>query len=367
MDKQLLQYQIAITQLPGIGDVLAKNLISYCGGVEAVFKTPVKQLEKIPQIGKIKAHAIHGAEVMKRAEEEIKFIEANNIKTYFFTEKTYPHRLKHCYDSPVLLFQKGNGDLNPQRTISIVGTRRATAYGKQFCEDLVAALAPLNITIISGLAYGIDICAHRAALKNGLPTFAALGHGLHTLYPAQHKNTADELQEYGGLLSDFLSNSRFEKENFPKRNRLIAGLTDATVVIETKRKGGSRITAEIANSYDRDVFAVPGNAGSQYSVGCNELIKTHKAALMDSPDDLIKAMNWDIDSKRKTAPQKQLFAELSSGEQKLVDVIRDAGNIRIDELASRSQLPGSAVATNLLNLELKGLVRTLPGKQYELT
>ena len=368
MDKEQLLYQIGITLIPNIGDVLAKNLISYCGGAKEAFNTPVAKLKKIPSFGEFRVNEVIKADVLKQAEEEVKFIEKHKITPIFYTNPKYPQRLKNCIDSPILLYYKGNADLNATKIISIVGTRRATDYGKAFCEQLVEGLKPLNVLIVSGLAYGIDVCAHKSALKNGLNTVACLGHGLDRLYPAAHKGVAKEIIEQGGLLSEFMSNSRADKENFPKRNRIIAGMSDATVVIETKIKGGSRITAEIANSYSRDVFAVPGNVNSQYSEGCHYLIKTNRAALLDSTQELIEAMGWDegLENTLK-AVQREIFIELNEVEQKLVDLIKANDKLRIDELLIKSNLPGSAIAANLLSLELKGLVKTLPGKIYKLT
>lgn len=362
-------YRIALTFLPSIGAVMAKNLVSYCGGVEEVFNASMAKLKKAPGIGDKRAREVLDQDILRRAEEELKFVRKNNIDLLFYLDDKYPKRLKHCYDNPILLYYKGNADLNNQRVISIVGTRNATDYGKQITEQLIEALVPYNPLIVSGLAYGIDIMAHREALKNNLQTLAVFGHGLDRVYPAQHRSVAEKMKDQGGIMSEFCSNSRADKENFPKRNRIVAGLADATIVIETKLKGGSMITAELANGYNRDVFAVPGDINNTYSQGCNYLIRTHRAQLLDSPQELIAAMGWELPdekSGKNKVIQQQIFVDLEPDEQPIVDVLRETGQIAIDELMLKVTLPPSRVASALLGLELKGIVRALPGKQFKL-
>lgn len=366
MDREDLIYRVAVTLIPQVGDVFAKQLIGYCGGVKEVFTSSKAKLMKIPGIGEVRAGQILGQEILKRAEEEIEFIEKKGITPLFYLDKQYPQRLLQCHDAPVMLYYQGTADLNHQRIISIVGTRNATDYGKRFTEELVEGLKPYKVLVVSGLAYGIDVCAHKACLKNGIDTIGVFGHGLDKVYPAQHRSIAEKMKGQGGLLTDFMSNSRFDKENFPKRNRIIAGMADATIVVESKKKGGSIITAEIANSYNRDVFAVPGNVGSEHSEGCNFLIRSYKANLLDSITALVQYMGWEEKSGKKGS-QQQLFIDLEPDEELIVGAIRESDHLRIDELSSKVNLTSSRIASTLLNLEFKGVVRSMPGKIYELT
>lgn len=363
---ELLKYKIGITLIPGIGDVLAKNLISYCGSIEGVFKEKKAKLQKIPGIGLVLADAIRNHNVLERAEQEIKFIEKYKIAPLFYLDDDYPQRLKHCHDSPVMLYYKGKADLNSKRIVSVVGTRNATLYGKKICQDLINGLADHDVLIASGLAYGVDICAHKAALTNDLPTIGVLAHGLDKIYPAAHRSTAEKMLVKGGLLTEFLSQTQPDRENFPKRNRIVAGMADATIVIESKDEGGSLITADIANSYNRDVFAFPGKVDDEYSVGCNQLIKNNKAALIESASDVLRLMGWEKQKqKKKTVQQKSLFLNLSPEEEMVVGILREKP-VGIDELCYAAKLNMSKVSMLLLNLELTGVVRSLPGKVYSL-
>jgi DNA processing protein len=361
-----LKYKIALALVPNIGDILAKRLVAYCGGVEAVFNEKKAALEKIPGIGSAYAQSVINHKVFDRAEEEIKFIEKNNITPLFYLDSDYPKRLSHCEDNPVMLYFKGNCNLNSEKIISIVGTREATEYGKRMCEKLIADLAIHNVTIISGLAYGIDICAHKAALDNKLPTVCTLAHGLDRMYPAVHKNTAEKMLENGGWLTDFTSNTTPDRENFPRRNRIVAGISDATIVIESKKSGGSLITADIANSYNRDVFAFPGRVDDVCSEGCNAIIKQNKAALIQSAADLVYILGWEQTKKSKAPQQKQLFIELSQDEEILVNALKEKESVGIDDLCFIAKLPMSKVSALLLTLEFSGIVRSLPGKAYRL-
>lgn len=360
-----LKYKIGITLIPGIGDILAKNLISYCGSPEGVFKEKKTKLQKIPGIGTILADAIRNHNVLERAEEEIKFIQKFKINPLFYLDENYPQRLKHCADSPVMLYYKGKADLNMRRIVSIVGTRDATLYGKKICQDLIEGLAEHEVMIVSGLAYGIDICAHKAALTAGLPTIGVLAHGLDKIYPPSHRSTAEKMLANGGLLTEFLSDTKPDRENFPKRNRIVAGMADATIVVESRDEGGSLITADIANSYNRDVFAFPGKVDDEFSIGCNRLIKNNKAALIESAPDVLRLMGWEKQKgKQKPVRQKSLFLNLSPDEETLVSVLNDKKALHVDELCLASKLSTSKVALLLLNLELTGVVRSLPGKLY---
>jgi DNA processing protein len=361
-----LIYKIGITLIPGVGDINAKKIIAYCGGVEAVFKEKKVALLKIPGVGQTLAEAITKHSVLGRAEKEIKFIEKHNITTHFFLDKGYPERLKHCADSPVMLYYKGNAEMNVNKVIGIVGTRNATEYGKKICHDIVEGLVPYDVLIISGLAYGIDVHAHRAALEYGLNTIGVLGHPLNRLYPSTHKATAEKMLTQGGLLTDFMSDTTFLPENFPKRNRIVAGMCDAIVVIEAAKEGGALITADIANSYSRDVFAVPGRSCDHYSEGCNNLIKNNKAALVASANDIIYQIGWETKKEKKPALiQKQLFIELSDEERMIVDLLNE-GSMSVDMISVRANLQTSKTAAVLLNLEFNGIIKCLPGKIYML-
>lgn len=361
-----LLHQLALTFVPGIGDVLAKNLISYCGSAEEIFKTSKHKLLQIPGIGPKMATAILDRQCFKRAELELRFIEKNKVQPIFYTDAAYPKRLKSCIDSPVMLFYNGQADLNKQRIISIVGTRHATIYGQQLCEELVDYLKNYDVTVVSGLAYGIDICAHKACVKHQLPTVGILAHGLDRIYPAQHRHIAEKMFDCGGLLTEFPSQTNPDRENFPKRNRIIAGLADATVVIEASIKGGALITAEIANSYNRDVFTFPGRIGDEFSEGCNFLIRFNKAGLLTSYADLAEQMGW-LDTKIAVKKQHLLFPpDLSKDEKHIFDVLQVYEQIGVDDLAIKTNLAVSILAMNLLNLEMQGLVRSLPGKSYSL-
>ena len=358
-------YKVALSLLKGVGDITARNLVSYCGGVEAVFNASEAKLLKVPGIGEILTNLIveSKAEALEKAEAELKFIEKHKIQVLFYTDKSYPQRLLNCYDAPSLLYYIGNTDLNNTKIISIVGTRNATEYGKSVCEKLVETLAPYNVLVVSGLAYGIDVCAHKKCVEVGLPTVGVLAHGLDTLYPSQHKNVAKHMVANGGLLTDYPSNTKFVSANFPSRNRIVAGISDATIVIETKPKGGSVITAELADSYNKDVFAIPGNIDKPYSQGCNFLIKTNKAALLDDVEELPEILGWK--NKTITKPkQHELLIDLTEAEKQVFDLLKATGEMRIDEIVFQSQLSSSEVAANLLNLEFKGAVKSLPGKVY---
>ena len=360
-----LKYKIGIGLIPGIGDILAKELISYCGGVEAVFREKKAALKKIPNVGETLANSIVNHDVLAKAEREVDFIFKYHIGYSFYLDDDYPDRLKECPDSPVIFFYKGNVDLKHPKIVSIVGTRQATQYGKDLCNQLVDELYQRNHhpIIVSGLAFGIDICAHRAALRNGLPTIAVLGHGLKHLYPAAHAATAREITGHGALLTEFLSDSVIERKNFVRRNRLIAGLADLTIVVESNIRGGALITANIANSYNRDVFACPGRVTDAYSSGCNWLIRTHKANLLQSIDDIEYIMGWD--NQPKTPIQPKLFSVASAEEEAILQILKKNDGCAIDDLCSAMAMPVSKVSALLLNLELSGFVNSLPGKIYK--
>jgi len=360
-----LLYRIGITLIDGVGDVTAKKLISYCGGAEAVFRDREEHLAKIPGIGTRLVKSILSQRVLSRAEAEVEFIESKGIQPHFYRDDSYPNRLKQCEDGPVLLYAQGNMNLNTKRVVGIVGTRKSSAYGQKMCQDLVADLGVYDALIVSGLAFGIDVNAHRNAVSHGLQTVGVMAHGLDRVYPAQHSRTALEMQTHGGMVTEFKSNTNPDRENFPRRNRIVAGLCDALVVIESPLRGGSMITAEIAGSYYRDVFAMPGKVGDEASRGCHFLIKTNRAGLIESASDLAYQMRWDKEEE-KTSDNEQRYRELTGAEGRIVHVLKEKKQIGIDELCLSVDMGTSAVAGVLLNLEFSGLVRSLPGKRYEL-
>ncbi len=362
-----LKYKIALSLIPGIGGILARNLVAYVGSVEGVFSESLKSLIKIPGIGEVNARRIKKSDVLTKADKEIEFIQKHKIDAWFYTDNNFPRRLKNCIDAPILIYSKGEMNLNEQRIISIVGTRNATDYGKQICDELIQQFAErnYNILVVSGLAYGIDIQAHKSALKYNIPTVGVVGHGLDRLYPSLHKDTAKKMVANGGLVTDFISGSKIDPSNFIRRNRIIAGLADATVVVESAVKGGSLITADIASSYNRDVFAFPGRAGDTYSKGCNQLIRNSGATLIDGIDDLEYFMGWENNSKEKNI-QSSLFVELNEQEQKIVDLLQKEGGLFIDQISAEMGLATSRVSTILLSLEFKNVLAVFPGQIYKL-
>lgn len=359
-----LQYQIALTLVPKIGDMHAKKLIAYCGGTEAIFKESVKNLQKIPQIGNNVIKSLKSAKVMNRAAEEIKFIENHKIKPLFYLDKDYPQRLKHCDDGPILLYYKGNVDLNTAQILSVVGTRQASEHGRDICNEIISEFKGTNTLIVSGLAYGIDICSHKSALTNGLNTIGVLGHGLDRIYPASNRKYAEKMVAQGGLLTEFTQGTKPDRQNFPMRNRIVAGMSDATLVVESKARGGSLITAFLAIDYNRDVFAIPGRPKDENSAGCNMLIKKNVAHLVNNANDIKELMNWDL-KQDKPAAQRQLFVELSENEKMLITNM-SSDLISIDQLCITTSLPMSKTTSLLLSLEFKGVVKSLPGKMYKL-
>ena len=360
-----LQHQIALTLIPKVGDIQAKKLIAYCGGVEAVFKESFSNLQKIPQIGNSIIKSIKSADVMKRAEEEMLFIEKHEIKPLFFLDEDYPQRLKHCDDGPILLYYKGNVDLNTAQILSIVGTRQASDHGQEICSEIISQFAGSNTLIVSGLAYGIDSCSHKYALSNGLNTIGVLGHGLDRIYPAENRKYAEKMVNQGGLLTEFTKGTIPDRQNFPMRNRIVAGISDATLVVESKARGGSLITAFLAIDYNRDVFAIPGRPHDENSAGCNMLIKKNVAHLINNAKDIKELMNWESNNEENKAPQKQLFVELSELEEKVIEKM-SSETISVDQLSIITDLPMSKTTSILLSLEFKGVVKSFPGKQYKL-
>ena len=359
-----LHAMLTLQHIPNLGDASIKRLLQQFNSAEELLKAKKSELLKIDGIGGAKLKEFYKKDHAHAAEEELKFISEHNIEYAAFNEAHYPERLKHCIDGPVLLFQKGRINLKGRKIISIIGTRKVTTQGIAFTEELIEQLAPLNPIIVSGFAYGVDITAHKAAVSNKLQTIGVLAHGLNQIYPKVHKKYVDEVEENGGFVTDFWSSDRFDRTNFLRRNRIIAGMSEATVVIESAERGGSLVTAEIANSYNRDVFAVPGRTTDQQSVGCNNLIKQQKANLLTNAADLVYMLNWELDAEVKPV-QKRLFAELNSEEQMVWSYLNKTGKDQLDLIALNCKMPTYKLAGILLNMELKGVVRPLPGKLFE--
>ena len=370
MNAETLKYKIGITLIKGIGNGLAKNLIAYLGSEEAVFKEKQHNLAKIPGIGEVISKEIVAQDVLLRAEQEIEFILKNKIQYYYFTDREYPYRLKECSDSPIMLFSKGNCNLNDGKFIGIVGTRNATETGKDYCRNLIGDLSAMlpNAVIVSGLAYGIDITAHKTALDSKLSTIGVLGHGLDRIYPATHRSSAVKMLESGALVTEYLSKTNPDRQNFVNRNRIIAGMCDAIVVVESATRGGALITAEMANDYNRDVFAFPGRVFDEWSAGCNALIKYNKASLVESAADILRAMNWENkNSEVLRNVQTSLFVDLSDNEMNIVTKLRQYHDgVQMNELAIQLELPVSKISSLLLEMEFKGIVKCAPGNIYRI-
>ncbi len=365
MTQSELYHTLALMQVEGVGDVIAKKLLQNCGNAAEVFASKKSQLQKIDGIGSVVIKNLKDKSVFKKAEAELQFLAQENISTTYFQDKNYPERLKHCYDSPVLLFQAGNIDLQNQRIISIVGTRQITTYGMEFTKKLIEEISPLNPIIVSGFAYGVDIYAHQMAMDCGLQTIGVLAHGLNQIYPKTHKKYMAKMEQNGGFLTEFWSTSNPDKENFIKRNRIVAGISEATIVIESAERGGSLVTANLANDYNRDVFAVPGRTTDKYSQGCNNLIKTQRANLLTSAADLVYILNWELQRESQKVVQKQLFVTLTDEEQIIYDYLQKTGKEMMDIIALECDFPIYRISSILLNMELKGIIRPLPGKMFE--
>lgn len=360
-----LLYKIGLSQIPNVGPVLARQLVAYCGSPQAVFEARKKELLGIPGIGEHTAGCILQKDALISAERECSFIEQHGIQPLFYLDKAFPPQLNNLPDAPVMLYYRGRANLHHPRMVAIVGTRRPSPQGLSFCEELVSGLRPYGVQIISGLAYGIDICAHRQCLEEDIPTIGVLGHGLGRIYPSQHRGIAERMCLKGGLLTEFSSRTAPEREHFPMRNRIVAGLCHALVVVETACKGGSMITAYMANDYHKDVFACPGRVRDTHAQGCNLLIKSHRAALIEHAADIAYVMRWE-ETNRAVPKQAQLFVELTEEEKLIVNLLKEHEGVSIDQLTFATQLKGSTLAGLLLNLEFKGILKTLPGKRYTL-
>jgi DNA processing protein len=358
-------HDIALSLVPQIGPTIARVLLQELGSAEAIFKCKKSHLQAIEGIGPTRATQIAQFKEWAKVEREIKFCEQHNIHILHTQHHHYPTRLLECIDAPTILYFKGNTTLNNTKVISVVGRRQCSEYGKKIVENLINDLAAYQVLIISGLAMGIDAQAHRMALKHGLPTVGVLAHGLDTLYPALHKSLAkDMIQQGGGLLTEFMQGSAPDKENFPTRNRIVAGMADATIVVETDIKGGSMITAQLANGYNKEVMAYPGEVYSANSAGCNHLIKTLKANLITSASDVIQLLNWDTQSQGRKPQQRQLFIQLTADEQAIINCLQQQANLSIDELLAQVPIKPAQLAAALLSLELQDVIKVMPGKMY---
>ena len=366
-DEQL-RYRIALSAIKGMNRLLAETLISLTGDVSAFFTLSQRELAELTGWDSRLFSEVERGKALMMAGEEVAFVRRKGITPLFFTDADYPQRLLECDDAPLMLYYKGCATLQAPRVVSIVGTRHATPYGKNFVETLVHDIAGAcpDTLIVSGLAYGIDVAAHRAALRYGLPTVGVLAHGLNTIYPAQHRNTAIQMLESGGLLTEYASSQATHKGFFLARNRIVAGVADAVVVVESGVKGGSLFTATIAGDYHRDVFALPGRVGDISSMGCNELIRNNKASLLTSADDLIEAMGWA--SRRQQPTQASLSAqnnvELTAEEQRIMQYLTTQGEGQINRMAVELNTPIATLSATLVELEFKGCVIALPGGVY---
>lgn len=364
---------LALIRTPGVGSVTIRQLISYCSGAEKVHQADYKKLIKIPGVGEKVARAIVGKHGWAKAEKEFEQCVAKGISLTFYTDPGYPKRLKPLYDSPVVLYSQGNIDYNLVRTVGIVGTRKITDYGKSITEAIIKDLIPYQPLLVSGLAYGVDITAHRACVKNGIATIGVMASGLDVIYPAAHKRTAEEMQALGGIVTENPLGTKPDFMRFPARNRIIAGLSDVTIVVESARRGGSLITTEFAQNYHREVYAVPGNLGSTYSEGCNQLIKNNKANLFSSIEEMAQDLQWTLGAPEIKPPSiydkpeaELVFDGFTQDEGQVLALLRKSGDMQLDDMSWQSGIHLGKLATLLLNLEFQGVVRSMPGKKYAL-
>lgn len=369
MDRKELSNLIALQHIPGVGSITAKRLLEATGSATQLFEQRTELPSILPNAQPALIKALDCPSAHQRAEKELEFIEKHHITCIGYHDENFPYRLRECDDAPTLLFYRGNATLNPKRVVSIVGTRKCTDYGRDLCENFVRDLSEMcpDVLIVSGLAYGIDICAHRAAIKHELPTVGILAHGLDRIYPAVHRNTAAQMTTCGGLLTEYASNTEPERTNFLQRNRIVAGIADATIVIESASKGGALVTANIAGSYGRDCFAYPGRVNDTASEGCHRLIRQHQAALITSASDFIEAMMWDVQKKKSTQAQQSLFPEFNKEESYIVEALRKfPEGATINTLVMETNLPVHRLTATLFELELNEVVRPLAGSIYKL-
>lgn len=364
-EKELLAL-LTLQRIPFLGDGSIKKLIQIFGSAVDVLLQKKADLLKIEGIGEFKIKSFWNEEHPAFAKAELEYIHSNNIQVVAYTDPAYPERLKHCIDSPVVLFQRGNFDLSNRRILSVVGTRKVTTYGTSFIEKFIEEIAPFNPIIVSGFAYGVDIATHKACMDHGLQTIGIFAHGLNQVYPKSHSKYISTMEKNGGFFTDFWSSDAFVHTNFLRRNRIIAGLSEATIVIESAEKGGSLVTADFAVGYNRDVFAVPGRASDKLSLGCNNLIKQNKAHLCTSAADVAYILNWKLEEEAPKVIQKQLFVELTEDEKVIWRFLKEEGKEQLDLIALHCKFPTYKIASLLLQMEMKGVVRALPGKLFEL-
>lgn len=357
-------YQIALTQLFGFGPVKTKQLLQSVGNEEDIFRLPLKKLAQQTKLPLDLLKKMNRDEALLKAEKIFAEIQRNEIEYLFYTDPDYPRRLKQCDDAPLVLYFKGKMDLNESRFVAVVGTRDASGYGKRICSELIQRLAGTNIVVVSGMAYGIDITIHQLCIQYGVETIGVMAHGLEIVYPRLHRSTAGKMLLNGGLISEYPPNTKPDRENFPMRNRIVAGMCDATIVVESKIKGGSLITADLANDYNRDVFAYPGNVFDENSEGCNLLISSNKAHLIRNGEDFLKKMGWDLTVKKPV--QRSIFPGLSPEEQKVVQLLEKSGQMNIDSMAMQLELPSSRLSVLLFQLEMSGLIASVPGNRCQL-
>lgn len=365
----LKQYKIALTFLPHLGPVIVKRLVAQVGSVEGVFKEKKANLKKVEGIGTHIIENLNFNNALQKAEKQLEYVKKLDLNVLFYLDDDYPLRLLDCVDSPILLYVKGECDFNASKVVSIVGTRNATDYGRECSTNLVKEISTQysETLIVSGLAYGIDISAHKAALKYNLPTVGVLGHSLDKIYPSIHNKYAREIVEKNGsLISEFPIGSEFLQSNFVQRNRIIAGMSDATIVVESGEKGGALITATMANAYNREVFAFPGKTKDHFSMGCNKLIKKNAARLIESVKDLEYVLGWEPKAKTKQVVQKKLLIALTADEQIIYDAIKGKESVHIDEICLNFNIPMNKASALLLKLEFDGIIKSLPGKNYTL-
>jgi len=361
-----LLHLISLTRVPQVGCVQARILLQHFGSAEAVFKASGFDLEKIDGIGKIRSGYIKSFRDFSGSQKEIDFLQRYGIRPLTLYDEDYPHRLASAYDAPILLFYKGNVSLNPPRAVSIVGTRRNSDYGKMVTEKIIQDLIPYDVLIVSGLAFGIDAIAHKSALRQGLSTVGVLAHGLASLYPPEHSQLSKQMLKQGGLITEYISHTKADKHHFPIRNRIVAGISDCTIVTETAVKGGSMITADLANGYFKEVFALPGRINDFKSTGCNWLIRNHQAILLENVQDLVKIMGWEEKKVLSTTPRQELSITLNETEQRIMDLLQERKQMHIDVINATSGFPNSRNASALLELEMKNLIYSMPGRIYRL-
>ena len=369
-DDKINIYEVALGMATGIGGVTARQLLAHCGTAEEIFKST--KLLKIDGIGEKTILALKNKELLRKAEKEVENAQKLNISILFYTHQKFPQRLKQIYDTPVLLYYNGNADLNAEKVISIVGTRKATDYGKQFIEVFLKDIQKYNPLVVSGLAYGIDVMTHKECLNLGIQTIGVMANGLDIVYPAIHKPIAQKMLTCGGLLCESALGVKPDAPRFPARNRIIAGMSDATIVVEAMEKGGALITAELANDYNKEVFALAGNYNAPTSAGCHKIIKENKAHLITNANDMIELLNWDIekrDAKTYQSFQQIKISSLDISEQEIqiLKLLQEKKEIHTDMLAFTLDIPNGILSMLLLNLEMKNIIETLPGKKYKIT